>query len=119
MIVDAHLNPWLEIADELERFVEFMHASSYVPRVSAPPGEVKYLDVGESAVAKMRAAAVRPWRFSICRRWDMEAAFAAFFYPFHRRISEGAFFHVEDSAWLDEMMRRLDRMYAMLKKLRG
>jgi hypothetical protein len=75
--MDARLKSWLELADELESFVEFMHRAQMVPQFSAPGGGLVFMDVGESALAKMRAAAVRPWRFDICRRWDMEGAFTA------------------------------------------
>lgn len=118
-MVDARLKPWMDLADELESFAEFMHAARMVPEVSTPAGGLKFMDVGEATVARMRAAAMEPWRFTLWKKWGMEGAFTSFYYTFHRLIAEGAFYGIDNARGDEEMMRRLSHMGAKLKKLSG
>lgn len=116
-IVDVRLEPWLELADELERFVTFMHAAGMVPQQMTSSGERELVDVGESAVKRMRDAAAARWRFFFWKRWGMEGAFSPTLHTLYRHMAEGAFYPFDPSPQHDEMMRRLSSMSTKLRAL--
>lgn len=116
-MADASLVPWLRLADELEQFVQFMHASRLVPQRTTDTGVVEFVDIGESAVARMRAAAAKRWWFSAFKRWQMEGAVRMTIYTLYRRMADGAFYSSEGTPEHDEMMRRISSMERRLKEL--
>jgi len=114
---NASLDPWLELADELEQFVQFMHAALLVPRRTKASGEIEFVDVGESAVARMRTSAARRWTFSAWKRWQMEDAIRMTIYTLYRKMADGAFYSSEGTPEHDEMMRRIGSMEGKMKEL--
>jgi hypothetical protein len=114
---NASLDPWLRLEDELEQFVQFMHAARLVPRRTTASGDVEFVDVGESAVARMRASAAKRWRFSAWRRWQMEGAIRMTIYTLYRKMADGAFYSSEGTPEHEEMMRRIGSMEGKLKEL--
>lgn len=116
-MTDARLKPWLELADELEHFVRFMHAVGLVPQRTTAAGSAEYVDVGEAAIIQVRTSAARSLRLVICKKWEMEGAIRTSLHTLFRRISEGAFYGSEGTPEHREMMARLGNIEARFDRL--
>lgn len=90
MTYDARLMPWLELADELKEFDDFMHTTGidYLPRRTSDQGHVTFLDAGTVAAQRMRAIAANRWTWFGWKRDQFECIVEMRLRTFRRWISE-------------------------------
>lgn len=114
---DPRLQPWLDLADELDDLARFMHATGLTPRRVTKQGTVEFLDVGEAAAGRMRAVAAKRWTWFSCQRDRMQGEVRAELQTFYRWMSEGCFYNSEDTETGREMMTRLANIERKFKQL--
>ncbi|GAB2617437.1 hypothetical protein [Novilysobacter erysipheiresistens] len=114
---NPRLQPWLELADELDEFASFMHAADLAPRRATRDGPGEFLDVGAETANRMRAIAKKRWTWFSCQRDRMQGEVRAKLHTFHRWVSEGFFYGSEGTEAWREMMDRIDRIERRLDAL--
>jgi hypothetical protein len=114
---DPRLQPWLELADELERLDRFMLEHDLVPTRAGPGGETEYLDAGASVAKRMYAIAANQWTWFGWKRDGIQGEVRARLHTFHRWIGEGFFFGCEDTEAGREMLARIEYIERKFKQL--
>lgn len=107
MKLDHRLQPWLEIANELESLNRFAHEA----------GLLKSYDFGAEAAQRMRTISANRWTWYGWKRDGMQSEVRMELRTFHRWNAEGFFYGFENIEAGREVLERIARIEHYFKHL--
>ncbi len=114
---NAELQPWVDLADDLVSFEQFMHEYNLVPMRIGEHRKAKFLDVGMATAIRMRTIAANRWTWYSWKKDGMQGEVRAKLHTYHRWLAEGFFYGCEDTEAGQEMLRRIESIERKFKQL--
>lgn len=114
---DPRLQPWLDLAAELDALDGFMRQHNLAPTRVGPNGEIAFLDAGAAVAKRMHAIAMNQWTWYGWKRDGMMGEVRTKLLTFHRWIAEGFFFSVDETEAGREMLTRIESVERKFKQL--